>query len=90
MAVTKKSIVKEPVVVAPVVEAPKEKVPAVVEPEVVAPVAEQSIVGLLGGKVIIKSGKKVVNGKTYNELVCEDLSTYLLSDSDVATQVKLK
>lgn len=35
------------------------------------------------GLQIIKKGKKEVNGITYNEIMCEDRTTYLLLDQEL-------
>lgn len=41
----------------------------------------------LGGKLIVRSGHRTVNGKEFNDIILSDGTGILLSDKDLAAQV---
>lgn len=72
-----KGAVIEPVVETPEVETPKE-----------TKKKAKTSLGFLGGRPISAINERVINGKKYNDVILEDGTGYLLSDKDLAAQIK--
>lgn len=75
-----------------VTEAPEITVPEVKveEPTKEKFIEKMPILGKLGLVNVRRITKVVINGKELNEVYCEDGTTYLLNDADMAQQFKTK
>lgn len=72
----------------------EEIVSEVIAPEIVEVKTEEvkknRFLGTLGLSQVVRLGKKTIQGREYNEVLCAEGTTYLLNDSDLAKQYKSK